>query len=135
MTDGGGEKGPLEAEQLAISRAGQIATFVPFRPVRTDNGQTTRRSQRWRSLETITQFRGSAIGLLAAAFLAKDSIPLPLRRDVDRAQRSRETAGVHNRFQAWRMVTSAWPSGNIADVESFAISRVLQMHTEKSGMS
>jgi hypothetical protein len=50
------------------------------------------------SLETTTQFRGAAIALIVAASLPKDSISLPLRRDVDRAQRGRETAGVHDRF-------------------------------------
>jgi hypothetical protein len=41
------------------------------------------------TVETITQFRGSAIALSAAAFPPKDSISLLLRRDVDRAQRGR----------------------------------------------
>jgi transposase InsO family protein len=55
-----------------------------------------------RDLETITQFRGSAIALNAAAFSPKDSISLPLRRDVDRAQRGRETAEGHDRFHYHR---------------------------------
>jgi hypothetical protein len=58
------------------------------------------------ALETITQFRGSAIALSAAAFTPKDSISLLLSRDVDRAQRGRETAEMHDRFQGGRRLLS-----------------------------
>ena len=61
-----------------------------------------------RSVETITQFRGSAITLSAAAFLPKDSISLPLRRDVDRAERGRETAEAYGRFH---------PGGDVLESE------------------
>jgi len=59
-------------------------------------------------LEAITQFCGSAIALIAAAFPPKESISLPLRRDVDRAERGRETAEVHDRFHVWE---GGWRGG------------------------
>jgi hypothetical protein len=49
-------------------------------------------------METITQFRASAIALSAAVFRRKAPISLPLRRTDDRAQRGRETAEMHDRF-------------------------------------
>jgi hypothetical protein len=66
------------------------------------------------SLETMTQFRGSAITLSAAAFSPKDAISLPLRRDVNRARRGRETAEVHDRLQHEEARLGAAPGDEVA---------------------
>ena len=80
-------------DRFKATSAGSSPSFGRSQEMGSSGGPAAR-------VETITQFRGSAIALSAAVFPPKDAISLPLRRDVDRGQDGREIAGVHDRFQS-----------------------------------